>query len=379
MSRDPAAPEEHLFESLRLHLATLYHSGVGRSLVERFGSAPEVFRQPRGILLSLPGVTRALCRKVFSYESSVLARDEMKRAEGAGAWILPWGSDGYPALLDDLPGMPLVLYALGSGGPVSFPAEAVGIVGTRRPTPYGLRQARRFAGSLASRGIAVTSGLALGIDGEAHRAALDCGGRTLAVLGSGLGRIYPHAHRDLARRIADGTGSLLVTEFPFEAAPKSFHFPMRNRVLSGLSLGVLVVEAGARSGSLITVNHAIDQGKPVYVLPGRVDEPEAQGSLELLLEGAAPVLRPEDVLPGVSAWGSARARALPGGAVHPPARLEGKLGARLEALLAERDAWHPDQLAERLGLSPSQVVQELSRLELEGLLWRLPGGLFGRA
>lgn len=379
MPRDPAGPEENQFESLRLHLATLYHAGAGRSLVERFGSAPAVFRQPRSLLISVSGVTRALCQKVFSHEASALARDEMKRAQGEGARILPWGSEGYPAFLEALPGMPLVLYALGSGGPVSFPAQAVGIVGTRRPTPYGLRQARRFAGSLAARGIAVTSGLALGIDGEAHRAALDSGGRTLAVLGSGLGRVYPHAHRDLARRIADAPGSLLLTEFPFEAAPRSFHFPMRNRVLSGLSLGVLVVEAGARSGSLITVNHAIEQGKPVYVLPGRVDEPEAQGSLELLLDGAAPVLRPEDVLPGVSAPGGARTKALPGGAAHPPARREGKLGSRLEALLAERDAWHPDQLAERLGLSPSQVVQELSRLELEGLLWRLPGGLFTRA
>jgi DNA processing protein len=170
----------------------------------------------------------------------------------------------------------------------------------------------------------------------------------------------------------------LITEFPFDAAPKSFHFPMRNRVLSGFSFAVLVVEAGEKSGSLITVNHALDQGKSIYVVPGRVDRPEAQGCLRLLMEGAAPVVTPDDVLPGVGAPRStavAGNRGVEGGGTP---RLTGPFGPRLEALFEEEDTWHPDQLTERLGAPPAEILTELSRLELEGELRRWPGGVYGR-
>ena len=302
-----------------------------------------------------------------------MAAREVRRALAEEVRIISWENPEYPRILQAFDSMPVVLYLRGIlppcvGGeepPLGFSA---GVVGSRRPSAYGVRQTRRFAEGLAKRGINVVSGLAVGIDGEAHSAALDAGGTTIAVLGSGLLRLYPREHRGLARRIwAEGRGAL-VTQFPLDAPPRDFHFPMRNQILSGLSHAVLVVEAGERSGSLITVRHALEQGRNVYVVPGRIG-PESLGCLRLLVEGATPVLGPEDVLPGVG-------REIP--ASDTPTPLGGPFGSLLEALFEEEDAWHPDRVAERLQVSPSEILAELSRLELKGSLERRPGGAYVR-
>jgi DNA processing protein len=227
------------------------------------------------------------------------------------------------------------------------------------------------------------SGLARGIDAEAHAAALAQGGSTVAVLGSGLARVYPPEHGDLARRITRSGQGALLTEFPISSTPRDFHFPMRNRILSGLSEAVLVVEAGEKSGSLITVRHALDQGKGVYVVPGRIG-PEAMGCLRLLSEGAAVALEPDDILPSVHP-GFLPAAAGPAGPSCGTREDEGRAGAapspmrfELGALFAEEDAWHPDAIAERLEIPLSELLAELSRLELDGTLRRLPGGRYAR-
>jgi DNA processing protein len=373
-----------LVDFLRLHLATRYHQGVGRRLLETFGSAKSVFRAPTARLGQVQGVTLAVTRKLGEVETARLAVAEVRRAMAEGGHLLRWGTPEYPPSLRPLAGMPLVLYALGQVAPstVCFPDLSLGVVGSRRPSPYGLAQTRRFVRALTQRGLCIVSGLANGVDAEAHRTALEEEGHTVAVLGSGLGRVYPPENRALASRIRrDGRGCL-ITEFPFDAAPKSFHFPMRNRVLSGLSCAVLVVEAGEKSGSLITVNHALDQGKSVYVLPGRVDRPEAQGCLRLLMEGAAPVVSPDDVLPGVEVPRDTKAGATAAevgmGRGGGTPRLSGPFGARLEALLKEEDTWHPDHLAARFGVPAATILTELGRLELEGELRRFPGGVYGR-
>jgi len=227
---------------------------------------------------------------------------------------------------------------------------------------------RLFAAGLTHRGFTVVSGLAAGVDGEAHRASLASGGSTVAVLGAGLDRIYPYQHRQLAHSILESGRGALVTEFPFSSPPRSFHFPLRNRILSGLSDALLVVEAGERSGSLITASHALQQGRTIYVVPGRIG-PEAIGGLRLLADGATPALEPADVLPfcGNPLVPEVQARATP---------LGGPYGLALDRLFREEDAWHPDQIAERLGAPPAAILAELTRLELEGLLERLPGGAY---
>jgi DNA processing protein len=375
-SRDAPTPGETA-AFLHVHLATLYDAGAGTRLIEMLGTPEAILARPRS--LEVPGVTRGAIARLLDPGIRRHAEKEVEEARRRGIEIIAWGRPGYPAALRSLPGMPLVLYRTppaGCADDVDDPLT-IGIIGSRRPSPYGLRQARRFADALARRGITVVSGLALGVDGEAHRAALDAGGRTIAVLGSGLGRIYPPAHRDLARRIALPDRGALLSELPLDAAPKSFHFPMRNRVLSGLSSAILVVEAGEKSGSLITVRHALDQGKTVYVVPGRVDRPEAIGCLRLLQDGATPVIEPDDVLPGAATptiLPAAPARAA--ATARPRAGLGGPLGSRLDALFEEEDSWHPDTIAERLGAPPAEIISELARLELEGLLRRLPGGSY---
>lgn len=332
-----------------------------------------------------------MLEQILAPRAAEAAAAEIERTARAGARIVLQGRPGYPHPLLPLAEMPLVLYARGrvpecfdsTGVEEGAPVPAVAVVGSRHPTPYGSRQARRLAGGLVRRGFCVVSGLARGIDAEAHAAALEQGGFTVAVLGSGLGRMYPPDHEDLARRIVESGQGALLTEFPISSTPMSFHFPMRNRILSGLSEAVLVVEAGEKSGSLITVRHALDQGKAVYVVPGRIG-PEAMGCLRLLAEGAAVALEPEDILPSVvpavlpSAPG-------PAGVASIARESEGRagtgpspMGAGLRALFEQEDAWHPDDMAERLQVPLPDLLAELSRLELDGTLRRLPGGWYAR-
>ena len=365
---------------VRLHLGTLHHGELAERLVARFGSAADVFTRPRRELVDIEGMTGRALERLLSAATARLAEGEVRRAEREGIRVLLSGREGWPPALIGLPQMPLVLFVRGGLEPRD--TLSVGVIGSRRPSPYGMRQARRFAEALSGWGVAVVSGLARGIDGAAQQAALDAGGRTIAVLGSGLGRIYPPEHARLAARIVGGRGAV-ISEFPFDSAPRSFHFPQRNRLLSGLSALLLVIEAGERSGSLITVDWALRQGKSVWVLPGRIDQPQALGALKLLRDGASPALAPEDLAfeLGVTAAaagaegkgaGSAAART---GSV---ASLPGPLGEGMARLFEEEDAWHADHIAARLEVEPSVLLAELARLEAEGHLLRDASGAYVR-
>ncbi|MDR1728201.1 MAG: DNA-processing protein DprA [Acidobacteriota bacterium] len=317
-----------------------------------------------------------------------LRRREFKaRAEEICAWagregvrILLAGAPGYPGLLGEVADPPTVLYA--RGAPEALLPPRVAVVGTRRPTLYGQRVAEEFGAALGERGVAVVSGLARGIDAAAHRGCLDKGGVTVAVLGSGIDVIYPREHQRLAAQIAQ-TGALL-SEFPPGTAPAPHNFPLRNRVVSGLSLGTLVVEAGERSGSLITARLAAEQNREVFAVPGNITAPQSLGPNYLIKQGAKLVQcwrdvadeLPEDVRRHILLKEEALSHDVPESDAVPPE------AARALELLREDEATHFEQLLTRLPAGGDADVARLGALLLElessGHVRQLPGNLYVR-
>ena len=345
---------------------------------ERGGRTPSARGADRG-----PSPPRGRARRGARTEEEDLAR-----LRSLGARLIGARDPEMPPRLQAIPDAPAVLFLLGDPGVLSAPQIA--IVGSRRATPAGAGIARRLAGELAARGVVVTSGLAQGIDAEAHRGALDAGGRTVAVLGSALDRVYPAGHRSLAERIA-GQGAL-VSEFPFGAPPAPWNFPWRNRLISGLSLGVLVVEAAERSGSLVTARLAADQGREVFAVPGSILNPLTAGCHRLLRDGAKLVERVEDVLEELpSDERDALASGAPGARPNrgesgpgPDGEGEGKRAPAPgtdEAAVLDRLDYEPtgvEALARRAGLTPEQAYPILLTLELGGSVRRDPAGRYVR-
>jgi len=285
--------EPDLESLVALNLTGLVGAALHRRLRDRFGSARAALRAPRSELRRVPGIGEITSAAIVEAGRSGEAAREIESAAAEGVSILPFEGPGYPAALGNLYDPPLVLYVRGALEERDL--LGIGVVGSRQATPYGLRQAGRFGGELASMGVTVVSGLARGIDTEAHHGALRAkGGRTLAVLGSGVCSIYPPENRGLSRRIAE-RGALL-SEFPLRAGPIPENFPRRNRLISGLSLGILVVEAGEKSGALITADWAMEQGREVFALPGSVENPMSRGAHLLIRQGAKLAETAADVL-----------------------------------------------------------------------------------
>lgn len=286
----------------------------------------------------------------------------------------------YPARLRPYTDRPIGLYRYRAGK--RFPERCLAIVGTRRPSAYGRRVARDFAAELSRAGFTIVSGMAEGIDTEAHRAALASGGRTAAVLGGGLKRCYPASNRDLMAEIAESGG--VWTEFPLWRQADRRSFPQRNRIVSGVSEGVLVVESGLQGGSLITARMATEQGKPVYVIPGRLDGPESAGCHALIRDGAQLVTSVEEILQDLAYLPDLLRQG--GRAVHGPSARPGLPEPQLSGVEAE--VWrlfgecrtaHPDRIAEALGRSIAEVSRIVLDLELEGHLSRRLDGLYERS
>jgi DNA processing protein len=274
------------------------------------------------------------------------------QGEGGGARELQRTDTSYPARLLDLPDSPAVLYARGML-PTALP-PAVAIVGTRAASSYGLRVARSIASALARAGVAVVSGLARGIDGASHEAALSAGGRTVAVLGTGLDRFYPRSHRELQTRI--GVEGLLLSELPGSSPGHRGSFPRRNRIIAALADVVVVVEAGEKSGALITADYALELNRTVACVPNGIEVPSAVGSNALLKRGAEPILHPDDVLSLLDM------RAVP----TPSPVLDGDAAACWDAL--QRGAIDVADIARSSGLSQRAVMGAVSALEIEGLV-----------
>ncbi len=303
--------------------------------------------------------------------------EELRRARAFG---LPRLSPAYPERLARLADAALLL--LVQGHPELLSQSAVAIVGARAPTAYGRTVAQRLAYELARAGLVIVSGLAHGIDAAAHAGALEAGGRTVAVQACGPDQVYPPSHRRLAARIAE-TGAL-VTEFPPGTPPRAAHFPLRNRMISGLARAVVVVEARQRSGSLVTARHALDQGVEVLAVPGPIMTPTSAGPNQLLRDGAVPVLEVEDILRAVDWPLPERAAESPGAQeIAAGAALEYELspgGRRIARALSQEPATR-DELVRRLNCSAQELAAELLALELEGwvqenrdgrLLWIAP-------
>jgi DNA processing protein len=307
-----------------------------------------------------------------------LARREIAEAERHGAALVTVLDAGYPPPLRQLAPPPPVLYIEGRL-PAELMTSAVAVVGSRRADPYGREVAGLFAQSLAAAGVAVISGFALGVDEAAHRGALAAErGETVAVLGCGLGVDYPRGQEALAREIA-GRGAV-ISEFPCGQEPRAWHFPVRNRVIAGLTAGTLVVQAAPRSGSLITARHALDLGREVWAVPGRIFDEKSIGPNALIRDGAQLVQHPRDILESLRPRTGLlfpEAQEPPRSAAEPPP--PPGLPGEILAALPRGTPRAPEELAVALGTPVDRVLGALLELELGGWAKRLPGGAYGKA
>lgn len=342
-------------------------------LIEAFGDATAVLGAGSQQLQSVRGVGRTIASAIGKAPDPASAEQMLQEAEAAGIRVLTPATEEYPAGLREIHDPPAVLYCRGRILPQDL--RAVAIVGTRRATRYGLRQTEQLARGLAEAGVTVVSGLARGVDGAAHRAALEAGGRTLAALAGGLSRIYPPEHASLADQVAQ-RGALLA-ESPPPMAPMSGSFPQRNRIISGLSLGVLVIEAAERSGALITARHAAEQGRDAFALPGPIDSPQSRGCHRLIQEGAKLVTSIDDLLEEIDCLAALRAPAMPARPVPESPPMKPAIdwpepeGSLLAAIGVE--ATSVDALVDETGLPVERVLASLSRLEAGGAVRRLSG------
>jgi DNA processing protein len=269
---------------------------------------------------------------------------------------------------------PLVLYLWGRLDGVD--ERSIAVVGSRRASAYGTAACHRLGAALARRGATVVSGMARGIDAVAHRAALDAGGRTIAVLGSGLNRIYPSEHRRLAEKISEN--GAVISELPLESPPLAGHFPMRNRIIAGMTLGTLVIEAAERSGSLITARHALEQNREVFAVPGPIDSPTSRGVHRLIQDGAKLVNSVEDIIeelrPEIREYLSV-ARPRGGPSEVSPVELVQDEKIVFNSLRTTGTA-DTDRLVELAGISPARVMAAVAGLRIKGLVSSLPGGFY---
>ena len=359
---------------LRLALTPGLGNSGARKLLAAFGLPTALFETPQAALEQVAGpqIAAALLKEPEGFEAQLeLTLDWLARAEHPGLRrILTLADASYPQGLLQTEDPPVMLYLLGQ--PEHRLGQAIAIVGSRNPTPQGRENAHRFSRAFAEAGITVVSGLALGIDGAAHEGALEGAPAgtlaTVAVVGTGLDRVYPRQHRELAHRIAER--GLLVSEYPLGTPPLAPNFPRRNRIISALSQGTLVVEAALKSGSLITARMAAEQGREVFAIPGSIHSPQSRGCHALIRQGAKLVESAQDVLEELRFKPPS-----PHEAEETTEPAEGDAG-----LLAAMgyDPVSVDALVARTGIPAAQLQVQLLELELAGELARLPGGLYQR-
>jgi DNA processing protein len=363
-----------MLEDLRGWLAVARVPGLhaGSIAAARAGLPGSLLARSAAELRSL-GFADAAVQALRSPDEALLETDARWLAE-PGRRLVTWGSDDYPQRLAAIADAPLVLYCAGDVSLLARPQLAM--VGARNPTSIGRETAAQFAGHLARAGLVITSGLALGIDAASHRGALAANGETIAVLGNGPDQVYPPENSGLAREIA--ASGLLVSEFPPGTPPRPQHFPRRNRIISGLSLGTLVVEAAVHSGSLITARLALEQGREVFAIPGSIHSPLSRGCHSLIRDGARLVETAADVLSELRI--PVPAAPLSSEATDPQGLFSARLDKDYEILLDALglEPARVETLMARTGLTADVVASMLLILELEGRVEQQPGGIFCR-
>lgn len=356
---------------LRLHLTPGVGRETARRLLAAFGLPPAIFAQPASRLADVvgPRLAQSLSTPPDGLDAALEQHLAWLAAAPGRHRILTLGDSSYPAELLNIADPPLMLFVQGQHEVLHHPAR-LAIVGSRHPTPQGRDNARQFARALGEAGLCIVSGLAQGVDGAAHNGALDAGAPTIAVVGTGLDRVYPKQHAELALRIAGGGGAL-VSEFLLGTPPMAPHFPQRNRIISGLSQGTLVVEAALQSGSLITARTAVEQGREVFAIPGSIHAPQSRGCHALIRQGAKLVESAQDILEDL--------RLAPSPAQAPAGRTDDPLPEEDPLLQAMGfDPVSLDALQARTGEPTDRLQARLFELELDGRVARLPGGLLQR-
>ncbi|MDR1304109.1 MAG: DNA-processing protein DprA [Verrucomicrobiales bacterium] len=340
-----------------------------RKLVEAFGAVERIFLQSMSALAAVDGIGPKVARSLREWEQHFDLAEELRRLGELNISVLDCADERYPRQLAEIYDPPLVLYYKGDLAAAS--RRGISVVGSRRTSPYGLETAKKLSYQTAYAGLPVTSGLARGIDTAAHQGALAARGRTIAVLGCSLDLMYPPENQALADALVEH-GGLLVSEFPLGTPPDKRTFPMRNRIVSGLSGGVLVIEAGEHSGALITARMAVEQGRQVFAVPGRIDHLQSKGCHRLIKEGAKLVESVDDILAEFEFL-------LPKSAISAPRR---PLPADLtdeERLIMETlgvEETHLDELTRKCGLPSARMSSTLLRLEMRRLARQLPGKYF---
>lgn len=336
------------------------------ALLKAFGNPSDIFRRTEIELSTIPEIKPEIAYKITHFNIKE-GEHEIRRSENAGIRVICPDSQDYPELLKLIPDPPLALYIKGR---LNAQERAIALVGSRKATPYGLNVTAGLARELSSAGITIVSGLARGIDAAAHNAVVQASGRTIAVLGSGLDVIYPSEHKSLAERIAaDGA---IVSEFPLGTPPNRENFPIRNRIISGMSMAVVVVEASMKSGSLITARMASEQGRDVLAVPGSIFNESSQGCNQLIKDGAALVQSWQDV---------AAALKMDKLIAPSPAQEDAEVSSRnltepeksIIALLSFEQPKHIDQLAGVTGIRSQDLLGALVNLELKNYISQMPG------
>lgn len=375
MSDLPAeqSPSDDVLAALRLNLVPGIGPRLAQLLLDRFGSAKDILSASIADLQQTPGIGPKLAMALATHGTQSEALDEWRRCQAAGVTLFLRGEGHYSPALDRIPDPPHLLYCRGE----LLPSDelAVAIVGSRHCTAYGRQQAERIAAGLANAGITVVSGLARGIDACAHRGALQAGGRTIAVCATGLSSVYPPEHAELADQIVQ-QGALL-TESPMLQAPVPGLFPQRNRIISGLSLGVIVIEAGRNSGALHTARHAMEQNRELFAVPGRIDSEASQGCLDLIRDGVTLIRGVDDVLQALGPL-TKPVKTTATESVHQPRELQLSDQERTVLNQITAEPIPIDDVLRSLALESSRVLATLTVLEMRKLVRRLPGGFLIR-
>jgi DNA processing protein len=343
-----------------------------RQLLEYFGDAPSVLKASRPALLQVRGIGEEVAESIANWERDVDLAGELGRVREFGCRIVIPGDDEYPELLHQIYDPPIVLYV--KGALTERDRNAIAIVGTRQTTHYGLEVARKLAYQLAYVGVTVVSGGARGIDTAAHQGALSAKGRTLAVLGTGINLVFPSENAELFERVA--ANGAVLTQFPFNRKADKQSFPIRNRIVAGMTLGTVVVEAALTSGALITAHMAVDYGRQVFAVPGRIDSPRSKGCHELIKKGAKLCEGAEDILSEFEYLfpGSNRPPAPSDTGILPALALSQTEQQVYDAL--DREERTMDEVIRRTGLPSSTVSVALLSLEMKRAVRQLPGKLF---